>query len=50
MSSPCKRLKRNFNNIWKVKGKFSQDFISYPMMNFCKFCQSQETLKWFNKI
>ena len=42
MSSPFKRFRRNFNNICKVKDKFSQDFIFYPMMNFYKFCQSQE--------
>lgn len=50
MSSHFKKLKRNFNSIWKGKDKFSQDFTSYLMMNFCKYCQNQETLRWFNKI
>lgn len=48
--SPSKRYRKNYNNIYKERDKYSQDFISFPMINFFKYCQRLEIYRWFNNI
>lgn len=43
MSSHFNKLKKNFNNICKVRDKSSQDFTFYQMINFCKYYQNLVT-------
>lgn len=50
MSNLLKRSKKNLNNIWRVRDKFSQDFTFYQTINFYKFYQNQVTWKWLSKI
>ncbi len=45
----CRKYKKDYNSIYKEKGKYFQDFISYQTMNCYKFYLNLEAYKWSNK-